>query len=171
LLNFFFHNKSLAHLFRIMSHADDAPNPSQQLLNNAIDTSTIARLRIVLRDMCSESPEAFKLACDKLLVQGKDPKQVPGRTAQRPIHLEDDDDDDDEDEDEDENETDSDEEDYEDYYNAKEPQGGQKRARTHAGQRYEICEQCNEEFDVLGGEECVWHDGTSIQQLKIQGRN
>jgi hypothetical protein len=144
-----------------MSHAGNEPTPSLQLLNNAIDDSTISRLRTVLRDICNESPEAFKLACDKLLIQGKVPNQAPGRTAQRPINLDDDEDDDDEDEDEDEDE---DSEDDVEEEPPLDPQPGRKRGRAYAGPRYEICEQCNEEYDVLLEEECVWHEGTFVHR-------
>ena len=141
-----------------MSRAGNGPTPSPQLLNNAIDDSTVTRLRTVLRDICNESPEAFKLVCDKLLIQGKVPKQAPGRTAQRPINLDDDDDD----EDEDSEDSESDAEDYDDQSTTTAPQTGQKRGSAYAGPRYEICEQCNKEYDVLLEEECVWHEGTSF---------
>jgi hypothetical protein len=142
-----------------MSHAGAVPMPSQQLLINAIDSSTVTRLRTVLHDICSKSPQAFQLACDQLLIQGVSPSQIPGRTAQRPINLEDDEEDDSEDEDESE-EDDEDEEDVEEASRS-DPRKGQKRGRPFADQRYEICSQCKEEFDVLQQDICVWHDGTS----------
>jgi hypothetical protein len=157
-----------------MSHAGNGTVPSQELLSDAIDSSTVARLRTVLHSICEASPEAFNIACDQLLIPEKDPKRIPGRTAQRPINLEDDDDedededeedDDDEDEDEDE-EDDEDEEEIEEVSNV-DLQRGQKRGRPWAGQRYEICSQCKEEFDVLKQEICVWHDGTSPRFLDL----
>lgn len=37
-----------------------------------------------------------------------------------------------------------------------------ERKRKHTRQRYEVCEQCNDEYDVEtnGPTSCVWHDGS-----------
>jgi hypothetical protein len=86
-----------------------------------------------------------------LLVQGEDPHKVPGRTAQRLINLEVDGEDEDEDEEGEE---------------VVSPQSRKKRGRTYDGQRYEICEHCKEDFDVLQEDFCTRHDGTSSEWLE-----
>jgi hypothetical protein len=42
---------------------------------------------------------------------------------------------------------------------------GEQAGRGPKRQRYEICEQCDEEFDTTedSDEECVWHDGTAAR--------
>jgi hypothetical protein len=41
---------------------------------------------------------------------------------------------------------------------------GTKRKHDPPQQRYEICEQCKEEYDVLDNPEdaCIWHSGTTL---------
>ena len=42
------------------------------VLFNAIDSATLHRVQTVLREICTENPEAFSLACEKLLVGHED---------------------------------------------------------------------------------------------------
>jgi hypothetical protein len=51
-----------------MSHAPGGHGPSRQQLEDVVKTSTLKRLETVLLEICNESPEAFKIACEKLLV-------------------------------------------------------------------------------------------------------
>jgi hypothetical protein len=92
-----------------------APIVDQKPLFHAIDSATLDRVQSVLREICSELPEAFKLASEKLLVSDG------GSNA------------------------------------------GAKRKRDEDAkqQRYEICDQCDQEYDVLDNDEdaCVWHSG------------
>jgi len=44
------------------------PSDDQRALLNAIDSATLKRVQTVLREICLESPEAFRLACEKMLV-------------------------------------------------------------------------------------------------------
>jgi len=34
------------------------------------------------------------------------------------------------------------------------------------GRRYDICEQCEKEFDIIKEEKCVWHPGKKIPIIK-----
>jgi len=45
------------------------PNATNDVLINAIDSAILKRVQTVLREICLESPEAFRLACEKLLVR------------------------------------------------------------------------------------------------------
>jgi hypothetical protein len=43
-------------------------NPDPAALLTAIDSANLDRVRTVLREICTANPQAFQLACDKLLV-------------------------------------------------------------------------------------------------------
>ncbi|KAF2251766.1 hypothetical protein BU26DRAFT_422577 [Trematosphaeria pertusa] len=142
--------------------ASDPERAERALLLNVIDSSTLERLRDTLRDVIDKSPEAFKLACDRLLVQQGELKKVADPAVQREnvvVRYEGS-------EEEDELDEGSSADDNSDY--SDDPQGetepapqGQKRKREYTRQRYEICDQCGEEYDVLANERCscVWHEG------------
>jgi hypothetical protein len=102
----------------------------QSILLQAIDSATHDRLRTVLREICIESPAAFKLACDKLLVGQAAIGDANGQAN---------------------------------------GEASTKRKRDEPLQRYEICEQCETEYDVLDNHEdaCIWHPGKSILRLSF----
>ncbi|KAI4694380.1 hypothetical protein J4E81_006597 [Alternaria sp. BMP 2799] len=52
-----------------MSRVTGAEDPARQELEEVVKTSTHKRLQTVLLEICNESPEAFKLAHDKLFVK------------------------------------------------------------------------------------------------------
>jgi hypothetical protein len=92
----------------------DKPSADQAALYAAIDSATLDRVRTVLREICTENPQAFQSACDKLLLNV-----------------------------------------------------GTKRKRGPTQQRYEICVQCGEEYDVLSNNDkaCVWHPGNKMPKF------
>ncbi|KAJ4296794.1 hypothetical protein N0V90_006842 [Kalmusia sp. IMI 367209] len=116
-------------------------NESQaQHLSNAIDSATPDRLRAVLHKVSAEIPGAFAAISNELLLK-------PGalkRAAPWADHSAGDEEDPGHEEDSD--------------YSDEEPNAGPARKRR---QRYEICGQCDKEYDVLlnGKTECRWHDG------------
>jgi hypothetical protein len=99
------------------SDANNTQTTPQSALFGAIDSATPERVRQVLREICATNPEAFRSACDKLLVANDAAVTLPGSDMKR-------------------------------------------KRETHQ-QRYEICVQCEEEYDVLDNEEgaCEWHPG------------
>ena len=66
------------------------PSDDQRALLNAIDSATLKRVQTVLREICLESPEAFRLACEKLLVsdenQNKPQKDGAAGTKRKHEH-------------------------------------------------------------------------------------
>jgi hypothetical protein len=94
------------------------PDVDSSILFDAINSATLDRVQQVLREICTEDPVAFKLACDKLLVG-------QGAKSQANSDI------------------------------------STKRKREGPFQRYEICEQCEEEYDVLDNPDdaCIWHPG------------
>ncbi|KAG9191106.1 hypothetical protein G6011_09194 [Alternaria panax] len=114
-----------------MSHIPSGQDSMRQRLDDAIEILTTSRLQTVLREICNESPEAFKLVCDKLLVMEHQLDRpivslLDGPLAETPAF--------------------------------KIPRAG-KRGREIPGRRYEICEQCEKEYDTLEEKLCVWHLG------------
>jgi hypothetical protein len=99
------------------SDVNNTQTAPQSALFGAIDSATPERVRQVLREICATNPEAFRSACDKLLVAND-----------AAIAL---------------------------------PDSDMKRKRETHQLRYEICVQCEEEYDVLDNEEgaCEWHPG------------
>jgi hypothetical protein len=90
-------------------------NPDHPALLEAINSANIDRIRTILREICTASPQAFQLACDKLLINHA--KSSSNSSA--------------------------------------------KKKRDPPQLRYEICQQCEEEYDVLDNVEdaCTWHPG------------
>lgn len=111
-----------------------------QKLNDVIDSMTLARLRAVLKDLSKKTPENFKYVRNELMLQ-------PG-ALKRAWSEEREDEDEGEDESEDSGQAESD---------FSDEQTGAPANR----QRFEICEQCNIEYDVLLNHKksCEWHEG------------
>lgn len=116
------HVAQRTHHHNAMSRVPSGQDPERQQLEDVIKTSTIKRLETVLLEICNESPEAFKLACDKLFVKEERVGHAAVSLLQGPL---------------------------EDNSAFKVP-----RARKR-GRRYEMCEQCDQEYDVLKEEVCV----------------
>lgn len=134
------------------------------LLNDTIASSSQERLRSVLYRIVATNPDAFDTACEVLLLPQGKLKQVTDQEAQnkttfflhRPL---------------DEELTDeeykaaisnselSDEEPVEIRSN------GVKRKLMYTRQRYEICGQCEQEYDTLDNKatSCIWHDGEALR--------
>jgi hypothetical protein len=112
-----------------------------QNLYNVIDSATPHRLRTLLRNLSTTSPANFKSLQGELMLQHGALKRALSENADE----EDDDDDSSEDSGHDVGSDDS-----------------EKRTDAPANrQRFEICEQCNKEYDVLYNDKksCQWHQG------------
>lgn len=111
----------------------------RELLNEAIESATTDRLRVTLKHMCNSSAEALRLASEQLLTHG-------------PV--------------EDESEDGSDEEFDNATDTATSGPRGQKRGLDVTRPRYQVCIQCDEEYDVeeneLEDDLCQWHEGMYI---------
>ena len=101
-------------------------DPARQELKEVIETSTHKRLRTVLLEICSESPEAFKLVYDKLFVKEEQAGRPAVSLLDGPLAES----------------------------SAFKLPRAQKR-----GRRFDVCVQCEKEFDILKEEKCVWHPG------------
>ncbi|KAF2873490.1 hypothetical protein BDV95DRAFT_345113 [Massariosphaeria phaeospora] len=136
-------------------------DPSQDLLFDVIQSSDIDRLRTTLREICTAVPDAFSLACNKLLVQKGELKKAidldvhketvvlarhEGEEGQADLSPEV-----------------TSESDYSDVSEEEhqEQRAGQKRKRAYTRQRHDMCKQCEKEYDVLNNERgcCSWHEG------------
>jgi hypothetical protein len=97
------------------------PPGQKDVLFDAIKSATLKRTQTVLQEICTESSEAFDLACKKLLVNESDIEVDPEA----------------------------------------EGKAGKKRKRDAMQQRYEICVQCEQEYDVSENwdEACRFHPG------------
>jgi hypothetical protein len=111
-----------------------------QKLNDVIDSTTLARLRSLLQDLSKKTPENFAYVRNELMLQ-------PG-ALKRAWSEEREDEDESEDESEDSGQPESDFSD-------------EQIEAPASRQRFEICEQCNIEYDVLLNDKksCEWHDG------------
>ena len=116
-----------------MSRVTGAEDPARQELEEVVKTSTHKRLQTVLLEICNESPEAFKLAHDKLFVKEEQAERPAVSLLDGPLA---------------EN-------------SAFKLPRAQKR-----GRRYDVCEQCYKEFDILKEEKCVWHPGKKTPTIK-----
>ena len=107
-----------------------------QKLNDVIDSMTLARLRALLKDLSKKTPENFKYVRNELMLQPGALKRAWSEERE------------DEDESEDSGQAESD---------FSDEQTGAPANR----QSFEICEQCNIEYDVLLNHKksCEWHEG------------
>lgn len=114
--------------------------PNRKLLDEAIEAATPERLREMLRATIIEFDEAFEFVCSEMLVDENAP------------------DDEDEDEDEEEEEAEA----------ASVAPAASKRKIEYTTLRYEVCRQCNEEYDASDNtkERCVYHPGTFFLPYK-----
>ncbi|KAH7067471.1 hypothetical protein BKA63DRAFT_570770 [Paraphoma chrysanthemicola] len=106
-------------------------NDDKQALFAAIDAANLNRVRAVLREICSESPEAYRLASEKLLVKVdgfKSPENGNGDSSGGMTGG---------------------------------VNGGTTGTKRKAQNRYDTCIQCEQEYDVLENHDkaCVWHEG------------
>ena len=115
-----------------------------QNLYNVIDSATPDRLRTLLKNLSITSPANFESIQAELMLQ---------HGALKRAWSENDEDDDDEDN-SDDNSEDSGHDDESDY-------SDEQTNAPASRQRFEICEQCNEEYDVLHNDKksCQWHEG------------
>ncbi|EAT80976.1 hypothetical protein HBH56_164350 [Parastagonospora nodorum] len=115
-----------------------------QNLYNAIDSATPDRLRTLLKNLITTSPANFESIQGELMLQ---------HGALKRAWSENDNDEDDEDDDDDSSEDSG-------HDNESDNSDGQTDAPANR-QRFEICEQCNEEYDVLHNNKksCQWHEG------------
>jgi hypothetical protein len=107
-----------------------------QKLNDVIDSTTLARLRALLKDLSKKTPENFAYVRNELMLQPGALKRAWSEER----------------EDEDESEA------------SGQPESDFSDEQTEAPasrQRFEICEQCNIEYDVLLNDKksCEWHEG------------
>src|SRR5262245_10622715 len=111
-------------------------NPQKALLTAAIQSCTQERLRKSFRYICDNCPDAFNLACERLLTAYDDNAEVDDEDESNPsLSSSGEDDEEEEDEQHEEEPTPA-------------PQG-QKRKRAFTHQRYEVCCQCDKEYDIL----------------------
>ncbi|KAF2264845.1 hypothetical protein CC78DRAFT_494649 [Lojkania enalia] len=134
------------------------------LLFNAINTSTVSRLRDTLHHLCSTSPEAHRLVCERLLLPSNshgDPISASAQKKTTTIDISSSDDDN-EPSDCSDNENDDDDggENCKSEDAQKDRSKPQKRKREYVDQRFQICQQCEEEYDVTLNckSSCVYHD-------------
>ena len=123
-------------------------------LYNAIDSATPDRLRTLLKDLSATAPANFAYVQSKLMLQ-------PGTLKRAWAEYEKSCENGDEDE-EDENNGDGSDDTTEDAGHDYESTYSDEQAHAPASrQRFEICGQCNEEYDVLLNDRksCEWHDG------------
>jgi hypothetical protein len=115
-----------------------------QNLYNVIDSATPDRLRTLLKNLSTTAPANFESIQGELMLQ---------HGALKRAWSENNEDDDDEDNSGDSSE-DSGHDDESDY-------SDEQTDAPASRQRFEICEQCNEEYDVLHNDKksCVWHEG------------
>ncbi|KAF2111599.1 hypothetical protein BDV96DRAFT_666165 [Lophiotrema nucula] len=151
-----------------------ASKNNQLLLFGAIESCTLERLRTVLSVLCNKSPHGFRIACDELLVEqcvlretrkntkqserDKDgfgekynrdinsdgePLEIPRNLLENALS---------------ESEYSSAESDIDSGANLN-AAVREMRKRAYTRQRYEICGQCDEEYDVLSNRDtsCRWH--------------
>ncbi|KAF2468883.1 uncharacterized protein BDR25DRAFT_344111 [Lindgomyces ingoldianus] len=134
------------------------------LLYNAIESCSIERLRLTLREICQNSEDAFRLACNALLLgKGELKKATEPKKEERKKTTDFAENTDNGYEEGEEYKAGIEESEYSDA-SASEPLDapqGQKRKRACTRQRYEMCGQCETEYDVLDNntESCVWHEG------------
>ncbi|KAH8634147.1 hypothetical protein IG631_09547 [Alternaria alternata] len=136
-------------------------HPQVDKLLNAIDSATASRLRAVLKSLCVKDKANFAYVQDALLVQ-------PGVLKRAWSEQDEDGDDDDDDEYESEDSSEDVGAEDESEYSDSEPNAPASR------QRFEICIQCDKEYDVLQNHKrsCEWHDGKSDTRplaRRIQG--
>ncbi|CAN9188491.1 unnamed protein product [Alternaria alternata] len=124
-------------------------HPQVDKLLNAIDSATASRLRAVLKSLCVKDKANFAYVQDALLVQ-------PGVLKRAWSEQDEDGDDDDDDEYESEDSSEDVGAEDESEYSDSEPNAPASR------QRFEICIQCDKEYDVLQNHKrsCEWHDGS-----------
>ncbi|USP74652.1 hypothetical protein yc1106_01926 [Curvularia clavata] len=116
------------------SDTHSQPSPQEiQNLHNAIDSATPERVRALLKHLSTTSPANFAYVQGELILQ-------PGTLKRARLEHGD--------EDEEDDVAGSD-------YSDEETDAPARR------QRFEICEQCDKEYDVLHNEKrsCQWHTG------------
>lgn len=120
----------------------DAPDPNRALLLDAINSANLSRVRTVLTEICTTSTEAYKIACSRLLVELVDDASNDHSRS----------------DDGEETKTDD---------KSSAPDASSTKKRKTLDQRFQICEQCDQEYDVGENYEdsCVWHTGEYISSL------
>jgi hypothetical protein len=125
-----------------------------QNLYNAIDSATPDRLRTLLKNLSTTSSANFESIQGELMLQHGALKRARSEN--------DEDDDDEDDDDEDDDDEDDDDDSSEDSGLDDESDNPDEQTDAPANrQRFEICEQCNKEYDVLHNDKksCQWHQG------------
>ena len=113
----------------------------------------------MLTSIIATNSKAFDAACDLLLLQQGELKQVTDQAMQSRTtvlrHYPGE-------ESNEEYKATIDKSDPSDEEPIAQQQGGLTRKRAYMRQRYEICGQCDEEYAAMDNKEdsCVWHDGT-----------
>jgi hypothetical protein len=129
------------------AHSQHSSEETQNL-HNAIDSATPERVRALLKHLSTTTPANFAYVQGELMLR-------PGALKRARSEEQDE-----EEEDEDEEEEDQDEEDdvTESDYSDEQTDAPVRR------QRFNICEQCGEEYDVLHNKKksCEWHEGEYI---------
>lgn len=119
----------------------EAPDPTRTLLLNAIHSANLERVRTVLEEICNASLEAYNIACDRLLVElVDDTSSDPSLDSEwKESEL------------------------REESEDEKKAVDASKKRRKPLSQRFEICKQCKEEYDVGRNydDACNWHEGIS----------
>jgi len=139
-------------------------DPNKHLLFDVIKSLGTDRLREVLHEICSKSDEGFKIACSSLLLEKGTLKKSVDPKAQSQTSIidkpnswrpKDEDDDSPGESGSDLSSTSSESESLDT------PREGRKRKRPYTRQRFEICHQCEKEYDVLKNDSksCIWHEG------------
>lgn len=123
----------------------DLTRAERQDLFNAINSATPSRLRALIDTLCATNPEACEFVSKELLLKrgelGKQLRSKQDQDCRDRGGIED--------------------SDFSDEETTDRAATGQKRSR----QRYEICGQCEKEYDVMqnGKTSCQWHDGRYTQ--------
>jgi hypothetical protein len=151
-------------------------------LDNVIKSCPDAELICkVLREVCKKSDEACEIACSMLLLERGALKAATDPALQyETVKLKSENYPEEEDEEEEDHEENEDQDGDEsksgrsspiispsDYSEAEGPEEqkssskGLKRKRSYTRQRYEICAQCGDRYDVLSNPRygCTWHEG------------
>lgn len=112
----------------------DAPDLNRALLIDAINSANLSRVRTVLTGICTTSTEAYKIACSRLLVELVDDAANDQSRS------------------DDGEDTNTNDESFV-------ADATSTKKRKTLDQRFEICEQCDQKYDVGENYEdsCVWH--------------
>lgn len=130
-----------------MRSEDTDSDPARALLLDAINLSNLHRLRAILTEICTESTHAYDIACHRLLVELEDDSSSnlpPG------------------------SEGDSEGNDLGDGTQDEEEAISPPKDKKHKALtlRFEMCEQCEEEYNVEENYEdaCLWHAGMYLHK-------